>query len=96
MKHVFDDELFCSLKNELSEVSAQIDAQSAKLMGLIDQKKEYPLYTIIFLSILLNIRDVVQLYNKTSCFYLFSFYLPRKCERCERGFVTFVFFKLNI
>ena len=43
MKHVFDDELFCSLKNELSEVSAQIDAQSAKLMGLIDQKKEYPL-----------------------------------------------------
>ena len=43
MKHVFDDELFCSLKNELSEVSAQIDAQSAKLLGLIDQKKEYPL-----------------------------------------------------
>lgn len=43
MKHVFDDELFCSLKNELSEASAQIDAQSAKLMGLIDQKKEYPL-----------------------------------------------------
>ena len=40
---LFDDELFCSLKNELSEVSAQIDAQSAKLMGLIDQKKEYPL-----------------------------------------------------
>lgn len=39
MKYVFDDELFCSLKNELSEVSAQIDAQSAKLMGLIDQKK---------------------------------------------------------
>ena len=34
---------FEQLKNELSEVSAQIDAQSAKLMGLIDQKKEYPL-----------------------------------------------------
>ena len=26
MKHVFDDELFCSLKNELSEVSASICA----------------------------------------------------------------------
>lgn len=43
MKHVFNGELYCSLKNELREVNAQIGAQDAKLVGLLDQKKEYPL-----------------------------------------------------
>ena len=34
------DELFCSLKNELREVDAQISVHSKKLLELIDQKKE--------------------------------------------------------
>ena len=35
-----NDELFCSLKNELREVDAQISVHSEKLLELIDQKKE--------------------------------------------------------
>lgn len=40
MENSFNDELFCSLKNELCEVSAQIDVCSEQLMNLFDQKKE--------------------------------------------------------
>ncbi len=40
MENSFNDELFCSLKNELREVNAQIDVQSKKLIELLDQKKE--------------------------------------------------------
>ena len=35
-----NDALFCSLKNELREVTAQINVHSEKLMELLDQKKE--------------------------------------------------------
>ena len=38
MENSLSDELFCSLKNELREVDAQISVHSEKL--LIDQKKE--------------------------------------------------------
>ena len=40
MENSLSDELFCSLKNELREVDAQISVQSEKLLELIDQKKE--------------------------------------------------------
>ena len=40
MENSLNDELFCSLKNELREVNAQIDVNSEKLMDLLDQKKE--------------------------------------------------------
>ena len=40
MDNSLNDELFCSLKNELREVHAQIDVHSEKLMDLLDQKKE--------------------------------------------------------
>lgn len=40
MENSFNDELLCSLKNELCEVSAQIDVHSELLMNLFDQKKE--------------------------------------------------------
>ena len=40
MENSLNDELFCSLKNELREVNAQIDVHSEKLMDLRDQKKE--------------------------------------------------------
>lgn len=40
MENSLNDELFCSLKNELREVNAQIDVHSGKLMDLLDQKKE--------------------------------------------------------
>lgn len=40
MENSLSDELFCSLKNELREVDAQINEQSRKLFELIDQKKE--------------------------------------------------------
>ena len=40
MENSLNDELFCSLKNELREVNAQIDVHSEKLMDLLDQKKE--------------------------------------------------------
>ncbi len=40
MENLLNDELFCSLKNELREVDAQINEQSRKLFELIDQKKE--------------------------------------------------------
>lgn len=40
MENLLSDELFCSLKNELREVDAQINEQSRKLFELIDQKKE--------------------------------------------------------
>ena len=39
MENSLNDELFCSLKNELREVNAQIDVHSEKLMDLLDQKK---------------------------------------------------------
>ena len=39
MENSLNDELFCSLKNELREVNAQIDVHSEKL-DLLDQKKE--------------------------------------------------------
>ena len=35
-----NDELFCSLQDELREVNAQINVHSEKLMDLLDQKKE--------------------------------------------------------
>lgn len=35
-----NEELLCSLKDELREVRAQIDACSEKLLYLLDQKKE--------------------------------------------------------
>ena len=34
------NELLCSLKDELREVTAQINVHSEKLMELLDQKKE--------------------------------------------------------
>ena len=40
MENSLSDELFCSLKNELCEVDAQISVHSEKLLELIDQKKE--------------------------------------------------------
>ena len=40
MQNSCNDELFCSLKNELREVDAQISVHSKKLLELIDQKKE--------------------------------------------------------
>ena len=40
MENSLSDELFCSLKNELREVDAQISVHIKKLLGLIDQKKE--------------------------------------------------------
>ena len=40
MENSLSDELFCSLKNELREVDAQISVHSEKLLELIDQKKE--------------------------------------------------------
>lgn len=39
MENSLSDELFCSLKNELREVDAQISVHSEKLLELIDQKK---------------------------------------------------------
>lgn len=41
MENSFNDELFCSLKNELREVNAQIDVHSEQLMNLFDQKKNH-------------------------------------------------------
>lgn len=41
MENSLSDELFCSLKNELREVDAQISVHSEKLLELIDQKKNY-------------------------------------------------------
>lgn len=40
MENSLSDELFCSLKNELREVDAQINVQSEKLIELFDQKKD--------------------------------------------------------
>lgn len=40
MENSLSDELFCSLKNELRKVDAQISVHSEKLLELIDQKKE--------------------------------------------------------
>lgn len=40
MENSFNDELYCSLKDELCEVNAQIDVHSEQLMNLLDQKKE--------------------------------------------------------
>lgn len=40
MKQAFDDEQYCSLKDELREVEAQISVYSEKLMALLDKKKE--------------------------------------------------------
>ncbi|WP_256380237.1 hypothetical protein [Bacteroides faecium] len=40
MENSCNDELFCSLKNELREVDAQINVQSEKLIELFDQKKD--------------------------------------------------------
>ena len=37
MENSLSDELFCSLKNELREVDAQISVHSKKLLELIDQ-----------------------------------------------------------
>ena len=39
MKNSCNDELFCSLKDELRKVTAQINVQSEKLIELLDQKK---------------------------------------------------------
>ncbi len=39
MENSCNDELFCSLKDELREVNAQINVHSEKLMDLLDQKK---------------------------------------------------------
>lgn len=39
MENSLSDELFCSLKNELREVDAQISVHSEKLLELIDQKR---------------------------------------------------------
>lgn len=36
----FDEELYCSLKDELRKVEARIDVHSDKLMKLLDQKKD--------------------------------------------------------
>ena len=40
MENPCNDELLCSLKDELREVTAQINVHSEKLMELLDQKKE--------------------------------------------------------
>lgn len=40
MENSCNDELLCSLKDELREVTAQINVHSEKLMDLLDQKKE--------------------------------------------------------
>ena len=40
MENSFNDELYCSLKDELREVNAQNDVHSEQLMNLLDQKKE--------------------------------------------------------
>ena len=40
MENSFNDELYCSLKDELREVNAQIDVHSEQLMNLLAQKKE--------------------------------------------------------
>lgn len=40
MQQSFNDEQFCSLKDELREVDAQINVHYEKLMALLDQKKE--------------------------------------------------------
>ena len=40
MENSFNDELYCSLKDELREVNAQIGVHSEQLMNLLDQKKE--------------------------------------------------------
>lgn len=40
MENSCNDELFCSLKNELCEVDAQINVQSEKLIELFDPKKD--------------------------------------------------------
>lgn len=40
MENSFDEEQYCSLKDELREVEAQINVHSEKLMELLDQKKE--------------------------------------------------------
>lgn len=39
MENSLNDELLCSLKDELREVTAQINVHSEKLMDLLDQKK---------------------------------------------------------
>ena len=39
MENLCNDELWCSLKDELREVTAQINVHSEKLMELLDQKK---------------------------------------------------------
>ena len=40
MENSCNDEVFCSLTDELREVNAQINVHSEKLMDLLDQKKE--------------------------------------------------------
>ena len=40
MENSLNDELLCSLKDELREVTAQINVHSEKLMDLLDKKKE--------------------------------------------------------
>ncbi|WP_262912859.1 MULTISPECIES: hypothetical protein [Bacteroides] len=40
MENSLNDKLLCSLKDELREVTAQINVHSEKLMDLLDQKKE--------------------------------------------------------
>ena len=40
MENSLNDELLCSLKDELREVTAQINVHSEKLMDLLDQKNE--------------------------------------------------------
>lgn len=40
MENSLNDELFCSLKNELREVDAQINVQSEKLSSCSNQKKD--------------------------------------------------------
>ena len=40
MENSFNDELYCSWKDELREVNAQIEVHSEQLMNLLDQKKE--------------------------------------------------------
>ena len=40
MENSFNDELYCSLKDELREVNAQIDVHSEQFMNLLVQKKE--------------------------------------------------------
>lgn len=40
MENLCNDELLCSLKDELREVTAQINVHSEKLMELLDPKKD--------------------------------------------------------